>query len=269
MTFQYTYFAFANLGYFYRFINWSNHYNESMGGTSTPPRRGSTPKKKSTSPSFKKKTPPLMSPTKPPSYKSSTPTITIWAMPDCVGPLEIMLYCTSPDNDGYMGAVMQWSEGTITCPYLREARFMRCVSRRQPDTSNLIMKNRKKNFWRKLIVAIPLGDGSTEDGRLERALVYKRFLMDDRFTRYPPAEIAIVDATDDGNRQSMDRFMTDTDIEETARSILPEEILNDSFYETYPDVARAMYSGQHYGRFALSLGFPPTPYTSRETINLT
>lgn len=142
------------------------------------------------------------------------------------------------------------------CPYLDEANFVKIVYRRKPNSDNDHLVGVKKPYWRQIMIRYPKEGDSTPETRQEGLEVLKKFMTDPDHTNYPPNEIVLRDATDEDNYMPLDHFFLDWDIKKFMVEDIPEEDMNNEFYEKFRDFADKCWAGKFKSEFAYKLGFP-------------
>jgi hypothetical protein len=170
---------------------------------------------------------------------------------------ELYMYEKSTSEDAYTYGMQKYLKGEFTELHepIERANFVRVLTRRVPFSDDETMKN--KNGYRRLVfVRYPPGDqGSTSETRQEGLNALKSFLMDKRFSEYPPNSVETEDLTDEGNYASLDNFLLNADIEELMRLDIPAEALDENFRAEYTGFAESCWTGPNFSPFAESLGF--------------
>jgi hypothetical protein len=186
------------------------------------------------------------------------PTLTVHSFAEPLE-LEAYIYEQREGNDGYLRGAEEVLGGATTCDYFTDAQFHRVVNRRKPKSpvSEILTFSdpTKSKIWRKIIIRYPEG-GTTSATRQQGLKIFKRFLMDDNFTKFPPRDIVTRDATDPQDVPSLDQFFLDVDIKRILQQELSPNILDCNFYDAYSDFAFKCWSGPTSFSFAASLGFP-------------
>ena len=216
----------------------------------SPGKKKSNPKKEMTSPARKKKL-------APPSRERPVPTLKVYAFP-APFTFEAYIYETNPHDDGFNNMITKYLRGEFAEVRHTEfdaANFTRQYWRRIPGTANEHLTNMKDVYWRKIQIRYPRGGESTGETRQEGLDAFKSFLMDRRFQYYPPEDIVLLDMTDEENYSSLDQFFMDRDIETVMKEDIPEQQLNPTFHQAFPEFATKCFGLEPYGDFARSLGF--------------
>ena len=124
--------------------------------------------------------------------------------------------------------------------------------------TNIVMKNAENDYERRLFLRFPPQLVSTKETRNAGLNAVRDFLMDGRFSRYPPSSIDIRDLTDydtSDDPQSMDQFMMNSDIKEAIIQECSEVDLDEEFFENFPETARNIWQSPHFGDYGATLGF--------------
>jgi hypothetical protein len=190
--------------------------------------------------------------------KKNVPTLTVHSFSEPLG-LEAYICEQREGNDGHLKGVEDVLGDKLTCDYFTKALFYRVANRRVPKSpTNEILTfsdPKKSKIWRKIIIRCPEG-GTSPASHEEGLKIAKKFLMDENFTDCPPSDIVTRDATEPDDLPSLDQFFLDTDIKRILQQELHENILNCTFFESYPDFAAKCWSGATDSSHATSLGFP-------------
>ena len=147
--------------------------------------------------------------------------------------------------------------GTQISQDLDGANFTAYMYRRQPNSNNQVMHNDGTDFWRMLLIRYPPNGESTAQSRQEGMEALRQFLMDDRFSDFPPSTIGLTDATDEENYTPLDDLFLDSGIKTLMEEDVPVHDLNSNFYASYPDFALKCWGGRFRSPYANILGFPP------------
>jgi hypothetical protein len=163
------------------------------------------------------------------------------------------------NRDMYYQGIVQYMRGDYAGQLhemFDKAGFYKICSRRVPYSANETMMS--GGYRRVVILRFPDNDekASTTESRLEGMEALKSFLMDSRFSKYPPRDIELVDKTDDENLPSLDQFLTDEDIKEIMGDMFNEDVLNADFVDNFPSYAQYCWRGKNVSEWASSLGFP-------------
>ena len=216
---------------------------------------------------YKKKasSPPRKIKAKPTPKKSKKiggePTLTVTCF---MNPLSVELFSYSriPGSDGYLHGLQvalagAEADGTVVppSPVLVEGNFHSVPYRRKPNTASEHALN-VNGFWRCVILRYPPGGESTHETRQEGLALLSTFLKDPSYTRYPPANITLIDETDEDNPPSLDHYLFDETIQEVMTEDIDETLLNGNFYSGYNEFALKCWAYPFYSAWARSLGFP-------------
>jgi hypothetical protein len=186
---------------------------------------------------------------------AKTPSLTCYSFGDNFS-FEAYLFCKDDNNDSFTNGYKRFVDGVVQCDDLTEANFVAYKHRRKPNTNNDILLD-SNNYWRKIFLRYVPGGRSTPGSRSEGLLVLKTFLLDRRYSEYPPSDILTMDCTNEEDPHPLDMFFLDQDIIDMLKVDVDEEDLTSQFYSTYPDFARKIWSGAYYPDYARTqLGFP-------------
>jgi hypothetical protein len=170
---------------------------------------------------------------------------------------EVYLYEKSINEDGYTWGVQKYLKDEFEQKHesLEHANFTRVLTRRVPFSSNVAMTG-ASGYRRVVFIRYPKGDeGSTKETRQEGLQAMKSFLMDPKFSDYPPKIIETEDLTNEDNYAPLDQFLMDDDIEELMKLDIPLEVLDGNFKEEYGGFADACWRGPNFSDWAKTLGF--------------
>lgn len=219
------------------------------------PKKGkSVPKSPQKNKTFLK----VKSPTIKEIRKSTSHAITTYAFHPTFK-VEAYLYTISDQDDGFLDGYKKYLEGVqgYECDYMEAANFCYIWNRRIPNTRDEVMTNNKNTFWRRIMIRYLTDDQeSTAETRLHGAETLRRFLMDPRYTNFPPKAITIFDGTNEENPVALDEFFMDDKIEYMMRMDLDVSELDQDFYKKYSKFADKIWSYPAMSRFAGKYGFP-------------
>lgn len=172
---------------------------------------------------------------------------------------EIYFFEKNDSNDGFTHGIYKqiYGDGPSHTMFDR-ANFVSQLARRIPGSDDEVMKNGENNYERRLFLRYPPQLVSTAQTRQDGLNAMRDFLMDSRFSRYPPSLIEVRDLTDHAESevpQSMDNFMMNADIKAAVIQELSEIDLDDDFKINFPKESRYMWQSSHVGEFGTSLGF--------------
>ena len=217
------------------------------------------PQKKRASPQKKKSELKAKAPTIKDLRKKNgaTHTITVYAF-DKSFKVEAYLYTVNDLDDGFLNGFRSYIEGAegYQCPYMDAANFCYLWNHRVPNTVNEVMTNNKNIYWRRIMIRYLGGETSTPETRREGAETLRRFLLDTKYTNFPPKSIAITDGTNEDDPHALDEFFTDDKIEFMMKQDLDEAELDGNFYSRYTEFAQKIWSNPSMSRFANKYGFP-------------
>ena len=189
------------------------------------------------------------------------PTLTVTRFADPLT-LEMYIFSSKPGNDGYLNGLQvalagSRNDGTIVPPsqFLVDGNFHSVPYRRLPNTNNEHAIN-NNSFWRYVILRYPPNQESTSETRQEGLALLSAFFKDPTHSRFPPANINLVDETDEQNLPSLDHYLFDDTIQEVMTEDLDETILNGNFYMDYNAFALKCWAYPFHSAWACSLGFP-------------
>jgi hypothetical protein len=172
---------------------------------------------------------------------------------------EIYLYEKGLEDDAFTYGLSKYIRGNEEEVHeiMDTLNFTQVLSRRVPMSDDVIAKNNSNSYDRLLFLRYPQDGVSTSTTRAAGMLGLKNFLMDKRFTKYPPTFIETVDLSDydTTNPTSMDHYLLNKDIEQLLKQDLDELVLDDDFKKEFPDVAKLIWTGKHVGDFGRTLGF--------------
>ena len=172
---------------------------------------------------------------------------------------ELYYFEKNGTEDGFTHGITKYMRGSKEDVHelFDTANFTQVLSRRIPQSNDIVMKNAGNNYDRTLFLRYPPDGDSTAATRATGLMAMKAFLMDARFSRYPPTTIATVDVSDYDSKlpTSMDSFMMNADIQAVLLQDLDSSLLNESFKSDFPDHAKIIWSGANVGDFGRSLGF--------------
>ena len=217
---------------------------------STPVKKGSSPAKRSPGKSHK----PV--PTK--AVKNRAPLLSVINFgPDFS--FEIYMYEKNESNDAFTYGIVRQirGEGPDSHALFDAANFTQVLTRRVPDSNDAAMRNAENNYDRKIFLRYPQDGISTVATRSTGLQALRSFLMDSRFSQYPPA---IVDVRDLTNHEAtlplaMDKYMMNADIQSVVEHDLDEDVLDHHFRNEFPDCANVIWQSGYVGAFGLTLGF--------------
>ena len=226
--------------------------SQSVSGLSPVKKpKGSPPRKKKHAITPKKKVKQIGS--------GTTLTVTRFSHPLT---LEMYIYTSKLGDDGYLNGLQvalagSRPDGTIVPPsqFLVDGNFHSVPYRRLPNTNNEHAIN-NNSFWRYVILRYPPNQESTSETRQEGLALLSAFFKDPTHSKFPPANINLVDETDEQNLPSLDHYLFDDTIQEIMTEDLDETILNGNFYTDYSAFARKCWAYPFLSVFARSLGFP-------------
>jgi hypothetical protein len=185
------------------------------------------------------------------------PTLKVYGLPAPFS-WELYLYESDCENDGYVHGLEQYlsnpEEGVIH-DEVDDANFTQVVNRRIPGSRNEVLRNGKNNYFRKVIIRFVKDKDPSEETRQEGLDALKSFVMDSRFSRYPPTKVTTYDMTTITCRMALDKFIMDSVIKEFIQEDIPEDELDSTFVESYPDFAPFCWAGPSYSDFAKTIGF--------------
>lgn len=191
------------------------------------------------------------------------PILTCYAFhPDL--PIEAYLFTKDDNNDAYTWGYKQFIAGHTTSDTLTEANFTAWKFRRTPNSNNVHLVD-SRDFRRCIMLRYVPEGISTPASRTEGLAVLRAFLMDRRYSNYPPANIITLDQTNTTDPHALDEFFMDQDIEVFIKEEFDIAELDNEFYTKYPELAKKLWSGIHYPEFALQLGFPSQPQIWKKT----
>ena len=174
--------------------------------------------------------------------------------------IELYMYEKGYQNDGFTHAIRKQIHGDPQNGEhegFKNANFISFCDRRKPLSNNEIWMKPEGDYPRNVIIRWPDNDdeSSTTKSRQEGLNTLKDFLMDPKFSKYPPRQIDLRDLTSDDLPASFDTYLLDNDIQEIMKMSFAEEELDGEFASKYPDVANMCWRSQNYGQFARDLGF--------------
>lgn len=189
------------------------------------------------------------------------PTLTVIRFMDPLS-LELFIYEKNIGSDGYLNGLQValggiGPDGNVVppSPLLVEGNFHSVPYRRKPNTASEHALS-ANGFWRCNILRYPPEGESTNETRQEGLRLLSTFLKDKAHTKYPPANITLIDATDEENPPSLDHYLFDETIQEVMTEDIDETILNGNFYSGYHDFAIKCWAYPFNSVWARSLGFP-------------
>ena len=172
---------------------------------------------------------------------------------------EIYFYEKNGNEDGFHFGVTKYMRGneTDTHSLFDAANFTQGLSRRVPGSADIVAKSVETNYDRRIFLRYPRESESTPATRATGLAALKSFLLDPRFSKYPPTAIETVDLTDYENacHTAMDNYIMNGDIKELVMEDCNATDLNDSFKKAFPEVASCIWQSIHVGEFRKSLGF--------------
>ena len=163
---------------------------------------------------------------------------------------------TRGSGDAYYQGVVKYMKGEFpgqSHELFDECDFFKVCTRRMPRSSNETMTN--GGYRRVVLIRFPEG-GSTTETRQQGMEALKSFLMDSRFSQYPPREIETSDQTDESKPPSLDDYFTDEDIKLLMEQLFNEELLTSDFADVFPTFAKHCWAGKNVSDWARSIGFP-------------
>ena len=172
---------------------------------------------------------------------------------------ELYFYQKTDDDDGFTHGLAKYIRGNEdeTHKDLDKCNFTEVLVRRSPGSNNNPLQNRKDTYQRKLFLRYPTEGRTDEKIRGEGLAAVKSFLMDSRFTKYPPSNIDTFDITDYNTNSPtpMDHYMMNKDIEAAIKQNLDASFLNNQFKSEYPEIAERLWTSKYPGEYGKTLGF--------------
>jgi hypothetical protein len=170
---------------------------------------------------------------------------------------ELYTYEKNSNDDGYSYGGVKYIRGEFTDEVhelFDRANFTEVLTRREPHSKNRAMEN-PAGYRRTVFVRYPRSGESTPETRQEGLEAMKSFLMDSRFSTYPPKDIETVDMTNEDCYTPLDELLMDEDIEKIMKTDIPLDALNEDFYKEYEGFADVCWAGPNYSDWAKTLGF--------------
>lgn len=170
---------------------------------------------------------------------------------------ELYWYEKDPLNDGYTNALSKYIKRGADKDFhdeLDACHFTECINRRVAGSDDEVQTNTSNTYTRVLFVRYPLGDESTPATRQKGLAAVKSFLMDKRFSLYPPENVLVEDLTEN-SKVAMDSMMMNDDIQARLEEDVDKEHLDADFKVDFPDCAKRCWLGEYVNEWAKGLGF--------------
>ena len=190
--------------------------------------------------------------------KNRAPTLSVVSF----GPpftFEIYFFEKTETDDGFTHGITKQIRGEGQSHTLFDsANFISHLTRRIPGSDDVVMRNKENDYERRLFLRYPPERESTKETRESGLNAVRSFLMDPRFSRYPPTVIDLRDLTNYDQTDfptPMDDYMMNNDIKEAIIQCCDETDLDDEFKVNFPETSMCLWQSQHVGEFGSSLGF--------------
>ena len=141
-------------------------------------------------------------------------------------------------DDGFTGGARGYFDGKFTevSADLNAAGFVSYVFRRfSPEVDEPMKGFENEKIWRLYFIRYPPENESTAETRLEGMAALNRFFRDENFSKFPAKkDFEMCDATDEENFRPLDEHFLNSDIKKFLEEDVPEENLDENFYENFP-----------------------------------
>ena len=228
-----------------------------MGGKRIAVKKDSPAKKPPASPKKTLKTVPT-SPT-----KKKGLTLTVFSF-DALPEIEVFLFTKNDVDDGYLGSLRDYLNGNLEKHDDIDAlNIHSLVDRRIAGSANRSMPQEDKpQYNRSLFFRYPMTGQSTIETRQGALQTLKRFFGNEGFNyhKYPITNITLSDKTDELKFSKLDDWFKDETIQTILENDIAEQYQNDDFVDVFPDYAKRLLRGPHFGPFAKKLGFARLVY---------
>ena len=186
------------------------------------------------------------SPTKNSSKLSKRPrfSLTVWGFPPLC--IEAYAYRKGTDRDGYGNHYRKCVDGDEECKELDDAGFSQYFTRRISKLQNVPLVGADE--WACFIYVrwVPGMNPSTAQTREEGLSFFRKYLMDPRYSRYPPNDILTMDLTNVNEPLGMDNFFLDEHILLFIKDLFQPSIANEDFFRDHNNIAKLFFSSAPY-----------------------
>ena len=186
------------------------------------------------------------SPSKNSSKLSKRPRfiLSCWGFPPLC--IEAYVYRKGTDRDGYGNHYRKCVDGDEQCKELDEAGFAQYFTRRISKEQNIPLVGADEWACFVYVRWVPGMNPSTTQTRVEGLSFFRKYLMDNRYSRYPPNDIMTMDLTDVVQPRGMDHLFLDEHIMLFIKDLFQPSIANERFFTEHNVIAKLFFGSAPY-----------------------